>query len=232
MDTLTSLVEELSTQFPAVPLAEVRRHCDDAMLDLGGSVPTLAVPEMLSRLVRLRLIAGLLQEDADLAEALCTAASLTALARTVRSAVTDRLGSLGSSLVLIDGDQCFHADEDPIAPVWAGQRFPVTECLACWVILNDQPVVTGDVDLDERVPPQAYRSVYVRSMAAVPIPGPRGPAGAIDAYWPDTRQARRADVGWLQRLARATGAVIADLGLGGAPWAPNFHTRFPPTGTN
>jgi GAF domain-containing protein len=227
MDALAALAGELSTQFPAVPPEVVRRHCDGAMQDLGRSVPALAVPEMLSRLVRLRLIAELLEDDRDLAATLCAANSLTELARTVRAAVTGRLGCAGASLVLVDGDQCFHADEDPIAPVWAGQRLPVTDCLACWALLHDQLLVISDVEFDERVPPQAYRSAYVRSMVAVPIPGPGGPAGVIGAYWPDTRQARRADVGWLQRLANASSAVIVDVGLGGAPWAPSFRTRFP-----
>ncbi|HEU5271491.1 MAG TPA: GAF domain-containing protein [Jatrophihabitans sp.] len=227
MDSLTGLVAELSAQFPAVPFDEVRRHCAEAMQELGGSVPALAVPEMLTRLVRLRLMAALLEDDRDLAAALCTTDSLTVLARTVRAAVTARLGCAGASLVLLDGDQCFHADEDPIAPMWAGQRFRVGECLAWWSIGYGQVAVISDVNCDERVPPQAYRSAQVRSMVTVPIPGPQGTTGAIGGYWPDARQARRADVGWLQRLAQATGAVIADVGLGGAPWAPNFRTRFP-----
>lgn len=225
MDGLAGLADELSARFPTIAPDQVWRHCAGAMQDLGGLV--LAVPELLARLVRLRLIADLLEDDRELASALCTIDSLAALARTTRRAVIGRLDCIAASLLLLDDDQCFHADEDPIAPVWAGQRFPVTESLASWAIQHDHPVVIKDVDLDERVPPQAYRSSYVRSMAAVPIPGLGGPAGAIGAYWPDTRQARRADVGWLQRLAQAAGVVIADVGLGGAPWAPNFRTRFP-----
>jgi GAF domain-containing protein len=227
MNALIKLVRELSAQFPAIASNDVRRHRDHAIQDQGGPAPGLAAPEMLARLARLRLIADLLQDDRDLAAALCTATSLTGLAQTVRAAATGRLDCFGASLILLDGDKCFYADEDPMAPVWAGQRFPLAEYLACWAVLHDQPVVINDIDYDERVPPQAYRSSYVRSMVAVPIPGSGGPAGAIGAYWPDTRQARQADVGWLQLLAQASGAVIADVGLGGAPWAPSFHTRFP-----
>lgn len=57
MDTLATLVRELEPEFPAVPTAELRRHCRHAARDLRGSVPALALPEMLSRLVRLRLTA-------------------------------------------------------------------------------------------------------------------------------------------------------------------------------
>lgn len=227
MEPLTGLVGELSAQFPSFPAEGLRRHCAEAMQELGGSVPTLAVPEMLTRLVRLRVMAELLEADSELAATLCATASLTALSRTVRAAVLARLDCTGASLVLLDGNQCFHADEDPTAPVWAGQRFPVAECLAWWSMVHNQPAVINDVDCDERVPAQAYRSSHVRSMVTVPVPGPHGAMGAIGGYWPDARQARRADVGWLQRLAQATGAVVADVGLGGAPWAPDFRTRFP-----
>lgn len=55
MDTVAELVRELSPEFPAVPTAEVRRHCQRAARDLRGSVSAPALPEMLSRLVRLRL---------------------------------------------------------------------------------------------------------------------------------------------------------------------------------
>ena len=227
MDALVKLVRELSAQFPATVSDDVRRRRGEVIPDQGRSVPGLAAPEMLARLARLRLIADLFEQDRDLAAALCTTNSLTELAQRVRAAVIGRLDCFGASLVLLDGEQCFYADEDPIAPVRVGQRFPLPECLACWAVLHDQPVVINDVDYDERVPPQAYRSSYVRSMVAVPIPGSRGVAGAIGAYWPDTGQGRRADVGWLQLVARASSAVIADVGLGGAPRAPSVRTRFP-----
>ena len=63
MDTLVALVRELEPEFPAVPPAELRRHCRHAARDLRGSVPALALPEMLSRLVRSRLTAEVTSQD-------------------------------------------------------------------------------------------------------------------------------------------------------------------------
>jgi len=194
------------------------------MHDLAGSVPVPAVPETLARLVRLRLMTELLDNDGDLAAELCTAGSLAALARTIRPAVTARLGCAGASLVLLDGNQCFGVDADPVAPAAAGRRYPVTECLAYWSILYNQVAVISDVDFDERVPSQAHRSGQVRSMVTAPIPGPSGPLGALCGYWPNTREARRAEVGRLQQLARAASAVV--IGLGGTPGTASFRTRF------
>jgi GAF domain-containing protein len=191
---------------------------------LAGSVPVLALPEMLSRLVRLRLTAELLDDDLELAAGLCSANSLVDVAQAVRVAVTRRLGCAGATFVLVDGDQCFHPEADPIAPVWAGQRFSIGECVCGWSIQHDEAATINDLDVDERVPPQALRPSYVRSLVAVPIVGSAGPAGALGGYWLATGQAGRADLGWLRRLAEATGAAIAEIGLQGAPWAPNFRS--------
>jgi Arc/MetJ family transcription regulator len=61
LDTLTELVRELSSEFPAIATDELREHCARAMKQLGGSVPSTALPEMLNRLVRIRLTAELRQ---------------------------------------------------------------------------------------------------------------------------------------------------------------------------
>jgi len=228
MDALAVLVHELSPQFPTVEPADLRRHCERAVQDLGGAVPPPALPELLSRLVRLRLIAELLGDDLDVAALLCSANSLTALAGALRAVISYRLGSVGASLVLVDGDECFYADEDPTASVWAGQRLPVTDCLSGWTIRHNQVALIHDVELDERVPARVYRSAEVRSMLVAPIPGRTGPAGAISAYWPVPRQAARADRGWLLRLAQASSGVLAEIGLDEAPWAPHFGTRYGP----
>ncbi len=176
---------------------------------------------------RIAANAALLDGDLELARSLCSAISLAEVGQLARAATRRRLGCAGVTFVLIDDDQCFYADEDSIAPLWAGQRFPITECVSGWAMLHNELAVIDDIEQDERVPIAAYRSTYVRSMVVVPIAGPNGPAAAIGAYWPATHRASRADLGWLQRLAQATSGAIADIGLGNAPWAPNFRTRFP-----
>jgi len=176
---------------------------------------------------RIASIAQSLDGDVQLATALCSATSLAEVGTIARAAVRQRLRCAGVTFVLRDGDQCFYADEDSIAPLWAGQRFPITECVSGWAMLHGKLAVIDDIEQDERVPTAAYRSTYVKSMVVVPIGGPDGPAAAIGAYWPATYQASRADLDWLPRLAQATSGAIADIGLADAPWAPNFRTRFP-----
>jgi GAF domain-containing protein len=176
---------------------------------------------------RIAATAELLDGDLQLATALCSATSLAEVGTVARAAARQRLRCAGVTFVLYDGGQCFYADEDSIAPLWAGQRFPVSECVSGWAMVHNEPAVIDDIEQDDRVPIEAYRSTYVKSMVVVPIAGPNGPAAAIGAYWPASYQASRADLAWLQRLATATSGAIEDIGLGNAPWAPNFRTRFP-----
>jgi hypothetical protein len=41
----------------------------------------------------------------------------------VRRAARQLTGADGATFVLRDGDRCYYADEDAIAPLWKGQRF-------------------------------------------------------------------------------------------------------------
>ncbi len=44
----------------------------------------------------------------------------------VRHAARELTGADGATFVLRDADKCFYADEDAIAPLWKGQRFPMS----------------------------------------------------------------------------------------------------------
>ena len=224
MDNLIRLVQELSAQFPGVETADLRRHLRQAEQDLAGSVSPPALPEALSRLARLRLSSELLDGDLEFATVLCSATSLVTVAHAMRAVVQPRLHCAGVTFVLVDGDQCFYPDDDPTAPVWAGQRMPIAENLCGWAILTSQPAVINNLELDERVPAQIERPGSVRSLVMVPVLGLRGPLGAVGAYWITTQQAGRADLNWLRRLAQAAGSAISAIGLDQAPWAPNFRT--------
>ena len=43
----------------------------------------------------------------------------------VRHAARQLVGADGATFVLRDGDKSFYADEDAIAPLWKGLRFPL-----------------------------------------------------------------------------------------------------------
>ena len=48
----------------------------------------------------------------------------------VRTAARRLTHADGATFVLRDGGYCFYADEDAIAPLWKGQRFPLEACVS------------------------------------------------------------------------------------------------------
>lgn len=128
----------------------------------------------------------------------------------------------GATFVLREGPNCFYAAEDAIAPLWAGQRFPLGECISGWAMLHGETAVVPNIEIDERIPVEAYRPTFVRSLAMVPM-GTDEPRGAVGVYWRQIgRRADDATLGKLAELAAAAGAAVRRLGLDAAPWAPNF----------
>ncbi len=113
----------------------------------------------------------------------------------------------GATFVLLDGDQCYYADEDAISPLWKGQRFPVGQCISGWAMLHRETVVISDIRQDERIPQEAYRPTFVRSLAMVPIAG-RKSLGAIGAYWSQPVRPSDAAVKELERLADLTATAL------------------------
>lgn len=128
----------------------------------------------------------------------------------------------GATFVLRDRGFCFYVDEDAIAPLWSGQRFPMPDCITGHAMLHAEPVIIGDITLDERVPQEAYRPTFVRSLVAVPM-GVDEPVGALGLYWSETgRTASPEALAELLELADETGRAVRRLGVDAAPWAPNF----------
>ncbi|MFK4084847.1 GAF domain-containing protein [Kribbella sp. NPDC020789] len=145
-------------------------------------------------------------------------AAVAAVVRTVARALT---GAQGATFVLREDGNCFYVDEDAIAPLWKGQRFPLTTCISGWAMLNDTTAVIPDITVDPRIPQAAYRPTFVRSLAMVPVGSP-APVAAIGAYWSSARRPPESAVLALQELAEAAAAAIDRVGLENAPWAPNF----------
>jgi len=146
---------------------------------------------------------------------------LTGVGEVVRTAARRVTGAMGATFVLRDGDSCFYADEDAIAPLWKGQRFPMSSCISGWAMLNVATAIVPDIEADPRIPLAAYRPTFVRSLAMVPVGAPE-PVAAIGAYWSVTRTPTQAEVSGLEALAAAAAAAIRRVGLSDAPWAPRF----------
>jgi GAF domain-containing protein len=139
----------------------------------------------------------------------------------VRTAARALTGAKGATFVLREGEHCFYADEDAIAPLWKGQRFPMSACISGWAMMHAETAVVPDIECDARIPLAAYRPTFVRSLAMAPV-GTPAPTAAIGAYWSVARTPLSEEVARLEALAAAAAEAIARIGLEDAPWAPSF----------
>lgn len=148
----------------------------------------------------------------DAIQALSMARDIDRIAEVVRHAARDMTGADGATFILRDHDQCYYVDEDAIAPLWSGMRFPMETCVSGWAMLNKQAAIIPDIYSDDRVPHEAYRPTFVHSMAMVPIREVE-PIGAIGNYWSAHHSPTEAEVGLLQALANATSIVMENVSV-------------------
>lgn len=145
-------------------------------------------------------------------QTLSRARTLEAVQQAVRRAARQLTGADGATFVLRDGDLCFYADEDAIAPLWKGQRFPMTACVSGWAMSHREAVLIEDIYEDPRVPVDVYRPTFVRSLAMVPIRR-EAPIGAIGAYWASRRTPSLDAMRLLQALADSTSVALENVAL-------------------
>jgi len=119
------------------------------------------------------------------------------------------IGADGATVVLRDGDHCYYADESAISRLWKGRRFPMKGCISGWVMLNKMPAVIPDIYYDTRIPTDAYRPTFVKSLAMVPVRR-LAPIAAIGNYWADHHEATKQEVGALEALADAVADALED----------------------
>lgn len=116
----------------------------------------------------------------------------------------------GATFVLRDDGHCFYVDEDAIAPMWKGMRFPLSQCVSGWAMTHKESVVIPDILVDDRVPQEAYRDTFVKSLAMVPI-RQRNPIGAIGVYWADRHEPTEQEVALVQSLADTTSVILENV---------------------
>jgi hypothetical protein len=68
----------------------------------------------------------------EVVQRLSLARDLPAVQEIVRRAARRLTGADGATFVLRDGDRCLYADEEAIAPLWKGQRFPMSAGISGW----------------------------------------------------------------------------------------------------
>jgi len=141
---------------------------------------------------------------------LSLARSIEDIQEIVRSSARWLTAADGATFVLRDGDRCYYADEDAISPLWKGQRFPLEACISGWSMLHRQPVVIEDIYADSRIPHDAYRPTFVKSLAMVPI-RTLDPVGAIGNYWATRHRPSAQEVELLQALADSTAVAMENV---------------------
>lgn len=160
---------------------------------------TLLTFAPLSRLEQARELVAAIQR-------LSLARSIGDIQEIVRSAARRLTGADGATFVLREGEHCYYADEDAISPLWKGQRFPLEACISGWAMLNRQPAVIEDIYADGRIPHEAYRPTFVKSLAMVPI-RTLAPVG----YWARRHAPSAQEVELLQALADSTVVAMENV---------------------
>jgi signal transduction histidine kinase len=151
-----------------------------------------------------------LQLLVDVVQQLSLARDINKITAIVRTAARSLTGADGATFVLRENGLCYYADEDAIAPLWKGQRFDISACVSGWAMINKRPAIIPDIYTDARVPVEAYRPTFVRSVVMVPI-RTVDPIGAIGNYWAEPHTATADELQLLQSLADATSIAIENV---------------------
>jgi signal transduction histidine kinase len=130
----------------------------------------------------------------------------------VRLAARDLTNADGVTFVLRDGECCHYVDENAITPLWKGMRFPLKSCISGWAMLNKQAAVIEDIYQDARIPLNAYKVTFVKSLVMVPI-RIADPLGAIGAYWSTPHLATPEEIELLEILTDTTAVAISNVQL-------------------
>jgi signal transduction histidine kinase len=148
-------------------------------------------------------------------ERLSSASELTTITEAVAAAARAIAGSDGATFVLREDERCFYVDEDAIGPLWKGQKFPLKACISGWSMMHREVVVLPDIYVDPRIPQDAYRPTFVKSLCMVPIRA-ADPIGALGCYWSREHTASAEEVRLLQVIANSAAVALENLELRGA----------------
>ena len=148
----------------------------------------------------------------EASERLATARSIEDVVDVLRETARSVVGAEGVAIAFRDGDYCAYVAEDAVAPLWQGQRFPVGDCVSGWVMRNGRTLAIRDVQLDPRVPQEAYASTFARSLVMAPIGRPE-PVAALGAYWSHVASHDIDTIERIESLARLATIAIENARL-------------------
>jgi signal transduction histidine kinase len=152
------------------------------------------------------------QEYLAFLKKLSFAQELSDVMKVVREAARSLTDADGATFVLQENGKCFYAEENAISPLWKGKRFPLETCISGWVMLNKTPALIYDIYQDSRIPHDAYRPTFVKSLLMVPVRR-EAPIAAIGNYWATHHHATQDEVDLLCNLADATSLALRNVEL-------------------
>lgn len=92
----------------------------------------------------------------------------------------------------------------------AGSALPLGACVSGWSMLHREAAIIPDIYLDSRIPHEAYRPTFVRSLTMTPI-RTADPIGAIGTYWATGHESSPAEAELLQTLADSTAVALESV---------------------
>lgn len=128
----------------------------------------------------------------------------------VRTAARNMTGADGATFILKDSGKCYYVDEDAIGPLWKGKKFPLEACISGWAMINKSSTVIKDIYKDSRIPHDAYRPTFVKSLVMVPI-NIDSPFGAIGNYWSKEHEGTEEELRALSFLAEVTSVALQNM---------------------
>jgi hypothetical protein len=108
-------------------------------------------------------------------------------------------GADGIAIARREEDRVHYLAEDSVAPLWAGQSFPIDTCLSGTAMLQNRTIRVPDIADDLRVPIDVYAPTFIRSLLVLPVGAVR-PHLALGAYWGEAGAIDPAAADLLSRL--------------------------------
>lgn len=141
---------------------------------------------------------------------LSLAHDLNGIMQIVKVAARQLTASDGATFILKEKGNCYYAEEDAIAPLWKGKRFPLDICIGGWTMRNRCSAIIPNIFGDERIPYEAYQPTFVKSLLTAPI-RQLDPIGAIGIYWSVYHEPTDEEIKLLQALADSTAIAMENV---------------------
>ena len=138
------------------------------------------------------------------------ARSLEQIIEIVRSTARAVTSADGVTFILREGELCHYVEEDAIGPLWKGRRFPMDACISGWAMIHGKTAAIPDIYADARLPHDAYRPTFVKSLVMASVGGGSAVA-ALGAYWAEERSFTAREIAAVESLAASVGEAMVTV---------------------